>query len=215
MDLSMSLNCSLSYHCTASCLTSSIICINNKNSTTSSLLNTQLINCLSSMILRMNKRRSCKNLCHPWRTMTKTTEAHVIEHIIAIVLSLTISLINNIKCLFTSTHTPDTKPTVAQKKAAGGTKSARRSSQSSTQRKTTTNGATSKTGTNSKSSATKRRTRTPKAAHQKQSTTVQVDTPSCQEQMSQTDTSCLTISIPALKNTSQKSILTNDLITAK
>ena len=156
---------------------------------------------------------------HLIKPMNKNTDYHMIEHIIAIVLSLICSLINNItgtkRWLSTSTPTPATCNTVAQKKGAGGTTAVRRSSRSSTRAKTTTSGATSKTGTSSKKSGTRRPTRTPKAVVLSPSVTQPEDILSSQGQTSQTNTSSLTISIPASKNTSQKSTLKKDLVTAE
>ena len=158
--------------------------------------------------MKLNKpcAKAWTNHPQPRRLMNNTNHSdyHIIEHGIAIVLALTISLINNLTCLYFSILTPNTKLMADPKREVGFSKSARRSSQSSTRTKTTTRGATNKTGTSSAKSPRKPRTRTPKDVSPSPSRTAQEVTPSCPDQMSQQTIECLTTSTPASKTTSRK-----------
>ena len=144
-----------------------------------------------------------------------TDEYHVIDHIIAIILSLSISLINN---LWPSTSTPThaTKPLEAQKKEAGGTNAVSRSRASSGRTKTSKSSKT-KTTSSSKSarqSSTKRPSTTQKAAAPSRSRTAPGDTPSCQVVVTQLDTTKTTTSSHCSKTDSLNLTLQSVPITA-
>ena len=130
-----------------------------------------------------------------------TDDYHVLDHIIAIVLALSTSLINN---LWPSTSTPTnaTKPTVAKKKEAGGTNAVRHSRASSGRTKTSKSSSTSTASKSSKKSETKRPSTTQKAAAPRRSRTAQVDTPSCQVVVSPSPTTKTMTSSPASKTDS-------------
>jgi len=139
-------------------------------------------------------------------THQQTDPITVIIAIIATLITVLIRNITNNKDLWsTSTPTHVTSHTEDQKKEAGGTTAAPRSSRSSSRTKTTTTGSKNttqtKAGKNSKNSARKQPTRTPKVAAPNQSTTEPEATLSSQDQISQWDTSWQTISSPASKIT--------------
>lgn len=143
---------------------------------------------------------------------TTTDEYHVIDHIIAIILSLSISLINNLWS--TSTPTNATKPMEAQKKEAGGTNAVSRSRASSGRTKTSKSSSSKTTSKSARKSSTKRPSTTQKGAAPSLSRTAPGDTPSCQVVVTPLDTTKTTTSSHSSKTDSLNLTLQSVPITA-